>query len=158
MNQRGNAQVPPPNRTSDDARGWRRLDLPTAPEAVPVETPYGASAVVIPLGIPTMRAEEPGATRSAREWGLEAMLALRHVLQPASLAPEDIVLLTIAARTPEELQEMVIGARAMFAPPRPAVQALVMPLPPGPPVAIGVVAVARVRAAMGQSFAGMTLT
>lgn len=144
-------------QASDDARGWKRLDLPSAPDPIPVETAYGGTALVIPLGIPTMRAEEPGKTRSPREWGLEAMLALRHVLMAAELSPEDLVLLTLAARTEEELQQMLLGARSMFLPPRPAVQALVLPLPPGPPVAIGAVAVARVRAAMGNSFAGMTL-
>lgn len=158
MDQPAPNQAAPLDLTSDEARGWSRLDLPTAPVAVPVETPYGAVAVVIPFGVPAMREEEPGTTRSAREWGLEAMLSLRHTLRATTLAPEDIVLLTIAARTQEELQEMVLGARALFAPPRPAVQALVMPLPPGPPVAIGAVAVARVRAAVGHSFTGMTLT
>ena len=158
VDQRAPTPEPPLDHTSDEARGWKRLDLPAAPGTVPVETPYGAAAVVLPLGVPPMRAEEPGTTRSPREWGLEAMLSLRHALSETTLAPEDIVLLTIAARTKEDLKELLLGARAFFAPPRPAVQALVIALPPGPPVAIGAVAVARVRAAVGQSFAGMTIT
>lgn len=158
MDKRAPHPAPPPDQTNDAARGWRRLDIPTAPLPVPVETPFGAAALVIPLGVPEMRDQEPGASRSAREWGLEAILALGRALSAASLAPEDIVLLTIAAGTPEDLREMMHGSRALLTPPRPVVQGLVIPLPPGPPIAIGAVAVARVRAAVGQSFTGMTIT
>lgn len=142
---------------SDEARGWQRVDVPTGLQPVRVETEYGGNALVIPLGIPTMRAAEPGHLRSAREWGLEAMLALRHALLAANLTPEDLVLLTLAAPTREALQAALQGARAMFLPPRPAVQGVVLALPAETPVAIGAVAVARVRASMGNSFAGMTL-
>jgi hypothetical protein len=144
-------------QTSDEARGWTRLDLSSNLPPLTVESRFGGTALVIPLSIPATRPADPADPRTAKEWGLEAGIALRAALGPTGFTLDDVIQITLGAPNAASLKDALSGVRALLLPPRPVVQGVLLDLPPENPIAIGAVAVARVKAAASADYSGMTL-
>ncbi|MEX2182233.1 MAG: hypothetical protein WD771_09345 [Gemmatimonadaceae bacterium] len=143
--------------TSDAARGWADATPTAGLHVHQVETVHGGLAFVIPLGIPPRRVGASSTAPTALEVALDAVFAIRAVLEPCGTSTEDVTALTLAAGNAQDLAIAVGCLRMSFRAPRPVLQSCVTALPAGCIVAVGAVAVPRRHAAVRPDYSSATL-